>query len=296
MASLKSALLLTLLLLGIHGIRAQSPTQVIIANGGTGDSLNWVRVGAWNLATGSYTIFDSLPASSAQHVFIWGRDAYVCADSLLVRYNIDSYQREAIATIPGLRQVAVWEDKVLVSKGLGAVNDHFEVRYAENLFHCFSEPAISGNCQGVVVVGDTGYVANPVTFLNPTGNMAVVDLRSRVLDRIMDMDTSGKFIDRLFVHQGKVVSINIVRFNSPQWGFISLYDIANGGFTHHKVNVPVSQGAGIDNGLLYANFDGNVGSFDLASGQLANPVVVPGTWAGMVLDSVNDRLYLSRTD
>lgn len=295
-AIVKVSLLLHLLIASTALLYAQSPSQVIIANGGVGGDSNLVRMAAWNLGTGSYTVFDSITAGSVQSVFIWGRDAYVCADSLLIRYNLDTYQREASAMIKGVRRVAVWEDKVLVSKGNGSISDHFEVRYATNLFHCFSVPAITGNCNGVVVVGDTGYVANPISFVNPTGNMAVVDMRGTALNRIMDMDTMGKFIDQLYAYQGKIVSTSIVKFNNPQWGFISQYDIANGTFTHHKVNMPLSQSAGIDNGKLYANFGGNIGGFDLTSELLTDPVVVPGTWAGMVVDSVNDRLYLTRSD
>ncbi len=296
MASRKTALFSFLLLFACQLAIAQLPTQVIVANSGPGDSLNWVRIGSWNLTSGIYTEFDSLPARNAQSIFIHGRNAYVCADSLLARYNLDTYQREAIATIDGVRHVAAWQDKVLVSKGLGAVTDHFEVRYGSNLAQVFTVPAIAGNCQGVIVVGDTGYVANPITFLNPTGNIAVVDLPNQVLHHTLDLDTMGKFIDHLFEFQGKVVSTSIVRFNNPQWGFVSLYDIANGTFVHHKVNMPLSQGAGIDNGLLYANFGGNVGGFDLNTGQLTNPVVVQGNWAAMTLDSVNNRLFLTRTD
>lgn len=295
-AALKLSLLLSLLIGSAHVVLAQAPSQVIVANGGIGGDSNLVQMAAWNLGTGNYSVFDSIEAGSVQSVFIWGRDAYVCADSVLIRYNLDTYQREASAVIKGVRRVAVWEDKVLVSKGVGAIGDHFEVRYAANLGPCFGVPTIGGNCNGVVVVGDTGYVANPVSFVNTTGNLAVVDMRGAALHRVMDMDTMGKFIDRLYVHEGKVVSTNIVKFNNPLWGWISQYDIANGTFTHHKVNMPLSQGAGIDNGKLYANFGGNVGGFDLASGQLTDPVVVPGTWTAMVLDSVNNRFYLSRSD
>ena len=285
-AALKLSLLLSLLIGSAHVVLAQAPSQVIVANGGIGGDSNLVQMAAWNLGTGNYSVFDSIEAGSVQSVFIWGRDAYVCADSMLIRYNLDTYQREASAVIKGVRRVAVWEDKVLVSKDArdgrpceqfgdrGTVTLAEHERYGLEEVGSSSPPAVAN---GVVVVGDTGYVANPVSFVNTTGNLAVVDMRGAALHRVMDMDTMGKFIDRLYVHEGKVVSTNIVKFNNPLWGWISQYDIANGTFTHHKVNMPLSQGAGIDNGKLYANFGGNVCGFDLASGQLTDPVVVPGT-------------------
>lgn len=295
-ATLKFTCFFALLLMGRFVAVAQIPTQLIVANGGIYGPGNYVKIGAWNFGTGNYAIFDSIPATSVQSVHIHGRDAYVCADSFLVRYNLDTYQREATAKIFGVRKVAVWEDKVLVTKGVGAIGSTFEVRYAENLYPCFSVPEITGNCAGVAVVGDTGYVANPVSFVYPYGNLAVIDMPGRSWNRTMDMDTMGKFIDNLYVHNGNLVSINIVKFNNPQWGFISQYDVSNGSFVHHRVGMGISQGAGIDGNLLFANFGGNVGSFDLGTGLIADANVVPGTWAGMTLDSVNHRLFLTETD
>jgi hypothetical protein len=296
-ANLKTSLFIVLLLLGFQTLLAQTPTQVIIANGGIFGAGNKVRMAAWNLSTGNYAVFDSFPATSVHSITIHGRDAYVCADSILARYNLDTYQREAMAIVKGVRRVAVWEDKVLVTKGFGATTDHFDVRYAENLVYCFSLPAITGNCEGVVVVGDTGYVGNPVSFAQPTGNMAVVDLSSRTLDRIMSMDTMGKFVDILYPWMtDKVVSVNMIKFNNPQWGFISIYDIPSATYTHHRVDMQVSKGAGIDNGILYANFGGNIGGFDLTTGLLADSNVVPGQWAAMTLDSVNNRIFVTETD
>lgn len=274
----------------------QTPTQVIVAAGGATSATGKVMVGAWDLSSGNYTIFDSIAAGSAHSVHIHGRDAYVCADSFLVRYNLDSYTREATAKIKGVRQVAVWEDKVLVAKGLGATADHFEVRYAENLYWCFSVPSLVGNCEGVVVVGDTGYVANPVSFASPTGNLAVIDMPGRVLDRNMSLDTMGKFIDNLHSYQGKVVTVNRVKINNPVWGFVSIYDPSTGATVHHKVSQPVGRSIGVDGNLLFGHFGGNIKAFDLATGQLMPGTIIPGTWAGSALDSLSDHIYVTRTD
>ncbi|MFN8398072.1 MAG: hypothetical protein U0176_25875, partial [Bacteroidia bacterium] len=293
----KHTLLLFLLQTVISGFAfAQLPTQLIIASGGPSGGGGKVKVGTWNLSTGSYTIFDSIAAGSAHSVHIHGRDAYVCADSFLVRYNLDTYTREATAKIKGIRQVAVWEDKVLVTKGLGAVSDHFEVRYADNLYWCFAVPSIVGNCEGVVVVGDTGYVANPVSFANPTGNMAVIDMPGRLIDHSMSMDTMGKFIDNLHEYGGKVVSVNRVKINNPVWGFISIYDPNTGTRTDHKVNEAVGKSAGIDGDLLIGHFGGNINAFNLTTGQVLGGSIIPGTWAGTAIDSVNDHIYVTRTD
>lgn len=288
---------LLFLLLGIAGSNlAQVPTQLIIASGGPAVGGGKVKVGSWNLSTGNFTIFDSIAAGSAHSVHVHGRDAYVCADSFLVRYNLDTYTREATAKIKGIRQVAVWEDKVLVSKGLGASSDHFEVRYADNLYWCFSVPSIVGNCEGVVVVGDQGYVANPISFANPTGNLAIIDMPARLIDTTLNLDTMGKFIDNLHVYNGKVVTVNRVKINNPIWGFISIYDPNTGAVTDFKVNQPVGKSAGIDGNLLIGHFGGNINAFDLNTGQVLPGSIIPGNWAGTTIDSVNNHIYVTRTD
>jgi Secretion system C-terminal sorting domain len=297
-ARITSFLCFAVILLSAMRLDAQTPTQVIIANGGVFGATNKVTVASWDITTGNYTVFDSFPGGSVQHVFIWGNDAYVSADSTLMKYDLSTFTRTAEARIYGIRQTAVYLDKVIVTKGYGTLQNtpYTEVRFAANLGVTFTVPGIVDQCEGVVVVGDTAYIANPGSYVRQSGDFAVLDIPGQSLERVMNMDTMGKLIQDVYQHNDKIYTVNINRFNSPAWGYISEYDIPTATFTHHRTNLPVAYSAGIANGLLFADFGGNVGSFDLSTGTIVDPSIIPGTFAMMTVDSVNDVFYGTRTD
>ncbi len=287
-----------MLLLGINRLAAQAPTQVIIANGGNFGVNNMVTVGTLNVTNGSYMVFDSFPGSSVQNVFIWGNDAYVCADSTLMKYDLTTLTRRAEALIHGCRQTAVYQDKVIVTKGFGTLQNTpwLEVRYATNLGVTFTVPGVTDNTEGVVVVGDTAYIANPGLYLREKGDLAVLDMANQSLKRVMDMDTMGEFIQELYVHNNKIFTINISQFNGPSFGFISEYDIPTASFVHHRINYPLYIGAGINDDLLYLSIGDNIGAYDLNTNTVVDPNIIPGSFAAMAIDSVNDLIYATKTD
>ncbi len=202
-------------------LRAQAPSQVIVANGGVFGSNNYVTVASWDLTTGNYVVFDSFPASSVQDVNIHSRDAYVCADSFVVRYNLDNLTREAMGVVYGARQSAVFEDKVIVTKGFGSTGENAVVLNASDLSQSYEVMGITGNTEGVVVVGDTAYLTNPSSFIATEGAMAVVDMSNASLNRVIDLDTMGRQIQDLYKYQNKLYSITITKFNNPTYSVIS---------------------------------------------------------------------------
>ncbi|MEY3443947.1 MAG: hypothetical protein RLZZ519_2228, partial [Bacteroidota bacterium] len=198
-----------------NNLQAQVHPQVIVANGGVFGPSNMVKIGSWDLLTRQYMVFDSFPASSVQDVTVYERFAYVCADSILACYNLDTYQRIAMVTVPGVRQTRVDRNWLLVTKGYGAVGDNFEVRDMGDLSLSFSIPGISGECEGVVSAQDTAYIAVPQGFGAATGKIAVVSLTSQQLIREIDLDTNGRVITDLFIYGGKVYSISQIDYFSP---------------------------------------------------------------------------------
>jgi hypothetical protein len=281
--------------LGFISLHAQTPTQVIIANGGVFGPSNLVRMAAWNLATGQYQVFDSIPARSVQHVLIHNRDAFVCADSFLVRYNLDNLQREAITMIQGVRQTAVYQDRVIVAKGYGAVGSYLEIRHAADLSPDYGVTGLSGECEGIVVHNDTAYVAEPLFFGALAGKLAVVSLQNHLLEREIDLDSNGRIIKNLYLADDKIFSVNQISYFGS-YGVISEYDLGTGSLAHHRVDLPTSQGAGIFDGKLYAAFGGGIGGWDISTHALADTNLVSGYWAAMALDSVNQRFYVTETD
>jgi hypothetical protein len=296
MARIYAFIFFSCIVFGWQGLAAQTPTQVIIANGGVFGPSNIVSVAAWNLSTGGYTVFDSFPGSSVQHVLISGDHAYVCADSSLMKYDLTSYQRVAEARIYGVRQTAVYGNKVVVTKGYGMLDSFaVEVRNASDLSAAYAISGITGDCEGVVVVGDTAYVANPGLFGAPTGSLAVIDLQGQTLDRIIALDSMGAAIQDLFVQGNRVISLNIHGFGSS-FGYITEYDIATSGVTHHLINHSLSLAAGIDQGLMYTDLSGSMGTIEINTGTAIPQSVFPGGFASLALDSVNGNIFATRSD
>ncbi|MBL0017936.1 MAG: T9SS type A sorting domain-containing protein [Bacteroidetes bacterium] len=279
-----------------NNLQAQVHPQVIIANGGVYGPSNIVKIASWDLLTRQYTVFDSFPASSVQDVTVHERFAYVCADSILACYNLDTYQRTAMVTVPGVRQTRVHLNYLLVTKGYGAVGDNFEVRDMGDLSLLFSIPGISGECEGVASAQDTAYIAVPQGFGASTGKIAVVSLASQQLVREIDLDTNGRVITDLFINGGKVYSINQIDFFSP-YSIVSTYDIATADLQHHRVDMSANAGIGVFNtNKLYAGFGAGIGGWDLNSKTLTDTNIVTGQFAAIDYDEVNHRFYGTKTD
>jgi hypothetical protein len=284
---------------GFRLLPAQVNPQVIIANGGVFGPTNMVKVGAYNINAHTYMDFDSFPASSVQDVLIDEQFAYVLADSMLVQYDIPSHQRVHQEVIYGLRKAAIFNNGflkgLLVTKGFGSNGDYVEMRNLMDLSPWYTVPNISGECEGIIAVGDSAYVAVPSFFGAPFGKLAVLDLNTRTVQREIDLDTNGRIIGKIYAEGGKFYTINQIAYTG-NYGVITEYNPANGWVTNYRVDLPTSQGAGVYQNKLYANFGGGIGGFDLSTGLLADTNIVPGYWAGMVMSEINGDFYVTESD
>lgn len=269
--------------------------QVIISNGGTFGPGNFVKVASFTPSTGTYIIFDSIPASSTQDVVCSDGEGFVAADSFLVKYDLDSYQRLATAMVPGIRKIAVNDSIVVVTRGFGASGDYVQVYRRSNLQLLYSVSQVSDESEGVVIKGDTAYVAVPGNFMSTVGKLALIDLNSQTFIREVDLDTLGAGIKRLFIKDNVVWSVNTISFGST-YGALTRYDIASGLFQNLKLDFPVGDGAGVKGNLLYASFHGGMGSFSLPMASVVDTTIFTGSFAGSVLDTINDRFFVTKTD
>src|SRR6185436_3725776 len=134
-------------------LNAQSyVNRVIILNEGHYDYVNMVQtvpvtVGAYNPVTHQYAAFDTiLNARFASHVLVDGSSIYVAADSFLIRYDADTYQRLATATVTGIRKLAVWNNQLLVSRGeyMVTFNSYFRAYDKSTLAFSYELTTASG--------------------------------------------------------------------------------------------------------------------------------------------------------
>lgn len=272
---------------------AQAPRQVIIANGGVFSTTNMVRIAAWNQSNGNYFLFDSLAASSVQDVIVDGNIAYVAADSFVVKYDIDSYTRLALLDLSGVRQLAIFDDKLIVTRGFGASSDFVKILNTSDLSEVASVSAVPAQCEGVVVVGDSAYVTMPGSFGATTGSIVSIDLGTNDVALTIPLDTLGAGVGRIYHSNEHLYTLNAIAWGSS-YGVVSDYDLSTGIVSNNIVQSSVSGGAGIENGNLYGNFGGNFSSFDLANQTVTS--IISGSPAAAKIDTAQNRFFLTQSD
>lgn len=287
--------MLAALCAGTQFAQAQAPRQAIIANGNVFTPGNEATIGAYDLINNTYTQFDAIGARSVQDVIIDGASAYVAADSTIIHYNIDTYQRVATTNLPGVRKLALWNGNLIATVGYGGSGDYVRAFDATTLLPEFSITGISGDCEGLAIIGDSAYVAVNGGFLSTVGKMAVIDLATTTLRTEVNYDTLGKAIDRVYAVNGKIWSVSPIGFMNP-YSVFTEFDPTSLNFTHHRVELITSSTIGIHNGLIYARRENGVFSFSLTSVQVVDSLLFPGTWAAGVIDTQRDEFLLTETD
>ncbi|HHG84787.1 MAG TPA: hypothetical protein ENJ82_08550, partial [Bacteroidetes bacterium] len=280
--------------------QAQGPAHhVVIANGGKFGPANHVTIGTWDLGS-QYTIFDSIAASSVQDLILAGDIGLLAADSFLVKYHLNPYYRLDSIKISGIRKLALTDgngstSKILVTRGFGASSDYVQAYDLGSMTQTWTSSSVNGESEGLAILGDSVYVAVPGSFSDTTGKLAVINVADGTLGRYIELGTNGRGIGRVYAYNGSIWTINALAFGSTT-GIISQYEIATQTLTHHSISHTLGGGAGFHNGLLYAYFDGNLGTFDPVTGMVSNASLVAGSWAASEVDTANKDIFLTETD
>ncbi|MEM7036256.1 MAG: T9SS type A sorting domain-containing protein [Bacteroidota bacterium] len=276
-------------------LQAQAPNTAFIANGGSFSAPgNMVTVGAYDIANQTYAVFDSFPASSVQKMIRDGRYGYLAADSFVVRYDFATRTRTHIKDLKGVRQLAIYGDDLLVTRGFGATSDYVVALDKSDLSDSYVLSAVSGACEGIAVSGDSAYVAVSGSYPYVGGKLAVIDLVNETLDREIDYDSLGKDMRNVYAVGGMIYSISAIAWNST-YGVFNRYNSTNG-VVDHIQTVPVGKGLNRTDDDIYALFGGAVGTFDLNTDMVSNASVIPGNFAAGEYDPVQSRFYLTETD
>ena len=97
--------------------------QVLVLNEGyfdytTNQSIIPPTIGSYDPVTEIYTTVDTiLGARFASDMIIDGDHVYVAADNMLYKYNKDDMSLTCSQSVSGIRNLAVWNDKIIVTRG-----------------------------------------------------------------------------------------------------------------------------------------------------------------------------------
>ena len=132
--------------------------QVIIGNGGrfetTPPFFDYVTMESYNTSTQTYTLFDTIYTQSIQDILVSDHYAYVAAQDSLVKYDLDTWQRVAAVADSGLSKLAIYNDKLIVTKQYPVSRFFVEVLNSSDLSIFSLIDNISGECGGAVAAND----------------------------------------------------------------------------------------------------------------------------------------------
>ena len=309
----RKLLFLTFLLAGLSGgsvAVAQSTAytkQIITVNSGQYESSppysDFVTIQSYdpltNTTTGAGTVF----TQSAQSMVCAGKVAFIAAGDSIVKYDLNTMQPLAAVSDSGLSRLAMVNGRLVVSKQYPIVSHFLEVLDTATMGVIGQVEGISGDCGGIVVINDTMYVAVNGGWAGATGKLAVIDPATLTLVTETDFGPDAVGISDLYLHDGKVISVNETPYGVSGTGSITVFEPETRSFQNVVLPHTIGNGAGIDAGLLYLIMDYGIGSIDLSTLTVADPAVIadPGSTSYLyilsaAIDTINDRIYANIGD
>jgi hypothetical protein len=303
-----SLLLFTLVLLVLASnilVYSQNNTtakQVIIANGGKFESVppysDYVTIESYNLSTLAVTVFNTIYTQSVQDVLINNNHAYVTAQDSVVMYNLDNYQRLAAVRDSGVNRMALFNDKLIVTKQYPIGRFRVEVLNASDLGLIAFVDGIPGDCEGVAVYGNHAYVAVDSGYAGVEGRLAIINTSNWTLNTIVNFGTSAIGIYNVYSYGGYIYCIDKTPYGGGNVGSITQFDPATGNFVTNTMAVKIGAGIGIGGNLLYLGINGGIGSYNLDTQTIADTSIfnyfggIPNLEIySAALDYINNKFY-----
>jgi hypothetical protein len=291
--------------------------QVIILNEGYFDySLNQSvvppTIGIYDPQTEVYSTLDTLSnARFASDLIVTDDFIYVAADNLLYQYDKFSSSLLQTQQVDGIRNLAVWQDKIIASRG-----DYDNVTYEPILFESYLQvfnssdltlytqlDTINGpkwSTQNMIVENNSLYIAinNAFEFGNEKGLIGIVDLLSMTYNTEVDLGPDGKNPDNMIFD-----GTNIYTVNNKDWSGASISKLDLSDLTPTTINISqLSTGCGTsclrDNKILYQiSGDTDLYEWDLSlMPNSGNSMGFNQGYYEIKSDNINTHLYASSTD
>jgi hypothetical protein len=274
----------------------------MIANGGRFEFAppysDRATIASYNPATNTYVVFDTIQVESVQDVVIDTNYAYLAAQDSIVKYNLSTLQREAIAYFPNLKKLEVHGNYLLVGKWYGG-GDYFAVYNKTNLQPIFSSSQITETVRGMAILGDSIYVAHNLkgtvdqippfgVYADSIGMLAVFHLPSQTFVRNIILGENAAGAGKTFVHNNAVYTI------CEERDYLFKYTPATNQLD--SFNIGVNYFLQFHNGILYSDFPTGIGAYNLNTNtMLPTPAFVFGFVAG-TYDYISSNFYFTTTD
>jgi len=310
MINFNTALTLTLLVFTFSQGKAQTmdwSKQVITVNSGRFEFSpplqDFVTAQSYNMVSQAVNEFNTIYTQSAQDILIVGHIAFISAQDSIIKFNLNTYQRMTAIADSGLAKLALYKNRLIVSKQYPLSRFFAEVLDTADLSVVAMVDNISGDCGGIAAIADTVYIAVNGGWMGTEGKIAVVDPTSWTLTREINLGAEAIGISNLYKYDGKLYSVNKTPYGMPTVGSISAYDPSTGSHFNKLINVKVGNGTGIMDSTLFVVMNEGIGSFILNTMQIADTAIVADPGSAMytyilssAVDTLNDRIYANIGD
>lgn len=288
-------------------LNAQTPgnRQIITANGGLFEVNlpynDFVTVQSVDPVTNQVIVFDTIKTQSIQDVIVSGNFAFVAAQDSIVKYDITTYTRQAVALVEGVNKLAIYNNLLIITRQYPVTEKFVQVRSTADLSLLKEFSEISGESAGILVKGTKAYIAVNGGWAGTSGKIAILDMITVRFEEEIDLGADAIGIFNLFRFKENVVSVNRTPYGGTT-GSLSVLDPTNH-FNTTVYNANIGTGYQVYNKILYVGINGNIGSFDLNSMTVLNPTLIEnpavasfGSIASASLDTLNMKFYVNVTD
>ncbi len=281
------------------GLFGQTETKsVVIVNGGDySDPNDFVTVANYNPQTMQTQTIATIHTQSAQGLLVSGGFAYVAAQDSLARINIQTGEIDAIVALPGVNKLALYENKLIVSRQYPVTSGFVQIRNAGDLELITTITEVSDESWDIVVAGDTAYVSVAGGWAATEGKLAVINMSNNAFVREMNFGSDAQGIGPSFKAGNELWFVCKTPWGGSS-GNVMKYDLTATAATFYPVEHAIGKAAGIAGGKLFLTVDGNVGVFNLSAGTLETAALITNPFpefdiTALTLDTVANNIYVN---
>jgi len=300
--------LLFLLLIGTQGLSAQDYiNQVLVLNEGKfGQNEFPVTLGSYDPTSQNYEVVDTIEgARFASDMVIDGDNIFVMADTLLLKYDLNSFEVLSTQTVVGGRNIAVVDDKLFITRGEYGVDfsSYLKVFSKSDLEFISELDTLNGpkwTTQNMVVHDGKLFVAinNGFNWGQEKSLIGVVDISTMSYLEEIDLGPDGTNPDNMLLNGDYIYTVN-----NKNWSGASFSKVDLSTMTANTINISdVSTGCGT------SCLRGDRINFQLSQDSILyewNPVTFDDSGINLGInesfyelahDDINNYLYASSTD
>ncbi|MBL6657234.1 MAG: hypothetical protein ISR00_02335 [Flavobacteriales bacterium] len=300
--------LLFMLLIGTQGLFAQDyVNQVLVLNEGKfGQNEFPVTLGSYNPVTQNYEVVDTIEgARFASDMVIDGNNIFIVADTLLLKYDLNTFEVLSTQTVVGGRNIAIVDDKLFITRGEYGVDfsSYLQVYSKSDLEFISELDTVSGpkwSTQNMVAHDGKLFIAinNGFNWGEEKSLIGVVEISTMSYLEEIDLGSEGTNPDNMVLNGDYIYTVN-----NKNWSGASFSKVDLSTMTATTINVSdVSTACGT------SCLRGDRINFQLSQDSILyewNPITFDDSGVNLGInenfyelahDDINNYLYASSTD